>query len=228
MNPNFILFSIFVFIKTIGSDNSGLPGRIPILMAASMPDQLYSGRASFNLNEPIWDCEFQQDFCNFKNSFHMAQFQRHSDPRSPWFGQPYMLYINVTDAAEYPAARLETNYFITSSQYACLSLKYLMYGTGALKLFVIQQDIENKCIWADHNDIVDINGQWRDTQMTINMRDGIPRFFIEAHIDGRPPNYGTIAINKLSISNGVCSNDSTNNCQRRDNQPIPPVPSAVK
>ena len=131
----------------------------------------------------------------------MASFRRRYEPYSSLFGETSMLYLNISSAGPYQAARLESDYFITSSLLeACLSIKYLMYGTGAVKMYIIQQDIDNKCIWIDNNESVDNYGRWREATLTIDLRDGEPRFYIEAHIDIRPPNYGIIAISNISFT----------------------------
>ena len=221
MNFRFILYLslISVLIDSMAA-NGALPARIPIYMKSIVSQDQF--RKAID-GRPQWKCEFDQDYCGVKNSYHLASFERHSDPRSPMFGQRSMLFVNVTNANNYPAARLQTDYFDAGGQRSgCLSIEYLMYGTGALKLFVIQQDIQNKCLFADFNESVDNSGQWRGTQMNVDLRDGNPRFFIEAHINGRPPHYGTIAIKSISFSYGICDFDDTNNCRRREERPIPP------
>ncbi|XP_054169282.1 uncharacterized protein LOC128966456 [Oppia nitens] len=179
----------------------------------------------------VWNCRFDRDFCNMKNDHNLAAFRRHSDETNPIFGESSMVYINVSIAGYFPAARLETDYFSSYSETsACFSITYLMYGTGAKKIHIIQQDVENKCIWVDNNQVVDTNGKWKEAKMTIDLSDGNPRFFIEGHIDVRPPNYGTIAISRLTFSYGNCLYDDTNHCHINHvyhEPPLQPIPSAV-
>jgi hypothetical protein len=160
-----------------------------------------------------WICSFESNFCNFKNQYNMAYFQRYSDPSRPLFGERSALYLNVTAVGNYQAARLESDYFATDARLdACLSIKYLMYGTGPTKMYVIQQDVANKCIFVDNNQRIDERGEWRQIKLSIDLRDGEPRFYIEAHFNPRPPYYGTIAISQVSFSYGVCDYNYANQC----------------
>lgn len=221
-------FSITTVLIAVSVDLSltasvGMPGRIPILMFKS---EIPEPDRALDLSQ--WNCQFEYDFCGLKNAYNMARFQRHSDTGSPIFGESSMIFVNVSTAANFLAARLESDYFaIASNPFACLSLRYLMYGSGAVKLFLVQQDIRNKCIWVDNNDPVDNRGQWQEAKLTIDLRDGNPRFFIEAHIDSRLQRYGTIAISRIGFSYGVCPHDDTNFCQRPQSRPIPPEPTPV-
>jgi len=226
-----IIFTVISILTLIGSSlaSNGVPGRIPILMmdtlltrANVIPDA--GLKRSYGLMNH-WNCRFETDFCGLTNAYNMDQFQRHSDRFRPMFAETSMLYINSSIARNFQAARLESDYFTADSEsFGCLSLRYLMYGTGAAKLYVIQQDIRNKCIWSETN--ADYSGQWREAQMTIDLRDGGSRFFIEAHVNSRPPNDGTIAISRIGFHYGVCPFSQTNNCQpQQQSTPIPPEPS---
>ena len=228
-DPNMYFSIIFVlilaFIDLSLTASVGIPGRIPILMNKFEPrSNFFPENSRAPLNQ--WNCKFEHDFCGLKNAYNMAQFQRHSDNQLSMFGEHSMLYINSSRVVNFQAARLESDYFAIASQpFACLSLRYVMYGTAADKLFLVQQDIQNTCIWVDNNDPIDIRGQWRDASMTIDLRNGNPRFFIEAHIDSRYEKFGTIAINSIAFGYGVCPHDDTNFCQPPDSQPIPPEPT---
>ncbi len=216
---------ILTIISSLVSSNARIiPGRIPILMINGN-EYDYRQRQDYR-----WTCNFESDFCNFNNQYNMAYFRRYSDPLRSLFGERSALYLNVSTAGNYQAARLESDYFATDSNLdACLSIKYLMYGTGPLKMYVIQQDIANKCIWVDNNQQIDNFGQWRQTKLTIDLRDGEPRFYIEAHFNPRPPNYGIIAISQITFSYGVCDYNYANQCGLDEGpQILGPLPTPVK
>jgi hypothetical protein len=208
-----------IICSLITSNAKIIPGRIPILMASG---QEYDYR---RLQDNRWTCSFESSFCNFNNQYNMAYFRRHFDPSRPLFGERSALYLNVSTAGNYQAARLESDYFATDAKLdACLSIKYLMYGTGPLKMYVIQQDIANKCIWVDANEQIDTIGQWKQIKLTVDLRDGEPRFYIEAHFNPRPPHYGTIAISQISFSYGACDYNYANQCFLDEGPPIPQRP----
>ena len=221
MNLKIVIIAInIVLMSGCVYGRAGIPGRIPILMFRR--PELGSSVDQKSLYD--WNCRFDRDFCNMKNDHSMALFHRHADQRFPIFGENSLVYVNVSTAGNFLAARLETDYFDSYSQpNACLSITYLMYGTGAVKMMVIQQDIQNKCIWVDENESIDTYGKWREAKFTVNLRDGSPRFFIEAHINVRPPHYGTVAISRVSFTYDVCDYDSTNYCQDQVVQPDIPV-----
>lgn len=100
---------------------------------------------------------------------------------------------------------------------------------------------ENKCIYADENDVK--NDRWRHIQLQLNLADGDPRFFIEAQYDPKPqvlpldPRLGPqqqqivqtpgyVALSKFSFKFGQCSRNDVNHCfeemDQGDDQQQPP------
>ena len=99
---------------------------------------------------------------------------------------------------------------------------------------MIQQDKENKCIFADENDHK--REGWRHIELQLNLSDGDPRFFLEAQYDANHnnnqdqnigPDPGYIGISRFSFSFGRCSRNDVNNCFADIvEKPIVPPPPA--
>ena len=101
-----------------------------------------------------------------------------------------------------------------------------MFGRAPRLFYVIQQDKENKCLFVDENEKKDLNGVWRNINLQLDLTDGEPRFFIEAHYDQTLQNqHGYIAIASFSFEFGNCRKDDVNHCysqiETADEYPVP-------
>src|SRR5205807_839183 len=120
-----------------------------------------------------------------------------------------MMYLDVSTSQSI-GGRLMTQYFpsFNGCQKGCLTIDYIMCGSGPKSLYLIQQDKDNYCVWQSKNDEFENSG-WKSSSITINLSRGPPRFFIEAHVN--PYQYGAIAISNMSFRYGECSQYSTQN-----------------
>lgn len=208
-----------------------------LLLSATSNGQRSYRRQGYSLingeetaNGEFWKCNLAMNACHFRNQYNLARFSRYHNPLRPFYNEASALVLDLASAGarKFPGARLISHYFPARRVDACLYISYLMTGSASRAFYVIQQDKENKCIYADEND-VKIN-RWRHIQLQLNLADGDPRFFIEAQYDQRPaappqqipfdPRFGPpqpqvpgyIALSKFSFKFGQCSRNDVNNC----------------
>lgn len=112
-----------------------------------------------------------------------------------------MMFLDVSNAKS-SGARLITQYFPANGcQFACLTIEYLLCGNAPKSLYIIQQDKKNYCVLQVRNTRAQ---GWANSSVTIDLSNGSPRFFIEAHFDCLPPKYGSIAISNMAFTYGKC------------------------
>jgi hypothetical protein len=87
-----------------------------------------------------------------------------------------------------------------------------MQGNGMENVLVYQQDNDNQCIWSLMNDKNKEDEYWQKISLTIDLKDGDPRFFIETHFDNRPPNSGLLAISEIKFFYNSCEKNDANYC----------------
>ncbi|KAH7643552.1 uncharacterized protein LOC124494263 [Dermatophagoides farinae] len=183
-------------------------------MIESIEPQLFypnQSRSPYAIDNIRWDCHFEVDACHFRNQHNLAQFNRYYNPRQPLFGRRGLLLLNLRSprVQRYPGARLITHYYPAAQSKACIFLSYYTTGDGPQSFFVIQQDKENKCIFADH-DVQNKPNQWNEIEIQLDLSDGDPRFFLETHF--QQGKFGFFAIDKFSFGYGQCKNPSPNYC----------------
>ena len=174
----------------------------------SYPNQ---SRSPYAIDNVLWDCNFEIDACHFRNQHNLAQFNRYYNPRQPLFGRRSLLLLNLRlpRVQRFPGARLITHYYPANQKNACLFIGYYANGEGPENFFVIQQDKENKCIFADH-DLQTKSNRWNEIEIQLDLNDGDPRFFLETHYhQGKT---GFFAIDKFTFGYGKCKNPAPNYC----------------
>jgi len=92
-------------------------------------------------------------------------------------------------------------------------------------LLVYQQDKDNKCIWHLTSDRSKQDKNWQKLSLTIDLKNGDPRFFIESHFDKRPPNSGLIAFSQIKFFYNACDKSDVNYCGKKDNDETTDYPN---
>lgn len=157
-------------------------------------------------------CNFEHNACHFRNQFNLARFTRLKRPEG-FLGERAVLLLDLNRRAvkKYPGARIITHYFQTKYRNACLFLTYHMSGYGPEAFYVIQQDTENRCVYADEYEDKPRNAVgWKTVQLQLDLSEGSPRFFLQAEYN---PNYdGYIAIANFTYAYGNCRYNNANHC----------------
>ena len=201
-------------------NSAELPLRISVLTLLVLMCSLQTQPLSI-LNKParenqLWNCNFDKNACHFRNQYNLARFNRFYSPTAPFYGQRSVLVLDLStqNARKFPGARLISHYFPAKYSNACLYINYLLVGSAPRAFYVIQQDKENKCIFADENE--QRTNSWRQVQLQLDLTDGDPRFFIEAQYEtnlfNRQEMPGYIAVSLFSYSFGNCERNQANNC----------------
>ncbi|KPM02480.1 hypothetical protein QR98_0008940 [Sarcoptes scabiei] len=159
----------------------------------------------------MWECNFEIDACHFRNQHNLAPFNRYFNNRNPLFGRKGLLLLNLNSrrVQKFPGSRLISHYFPSRYREACLFISYYATGYGAQNFYVIQQDKENKCIFADRRLQQKLN-RWNEIEIQLDLRDGDPRFFLEIHYNKNIA--GLFAIGRFSFGHGVCRQPQPNQC----------------
>lgn len=178
-------------------------------------------------------CNFEHNACHFRNQFNLARFTRLVQPEG-FLGERAVLLLDLKrrSVKKYPGARIITHYFPSRHSNACLYLTYHMSGYGAEAFYVIQQDTENRCVYADELEDkprTQASG-WRSVQLQLDLSEGSPRFFLQAEYN---PHYdGYIAIANFTFAYGNCRHNQANYCfsdnrpdNNNNNNVVPPTAS---
>ena len=93
-------------------------------------------------------------------------------------------------------------------------MDYMIGGDGIKNLVIYQQETQNRCIWkaAIDQSVPNSAQDWQKLSLAVDLSNGDPRFFIEAHFDNRPPHTGFVAISAINFFHNSCKRNDANQC----------------
>lgn len=160
----------------------------------------------------FWEpqCEFPNNKCGMESQTGMGT---EFEPAYTFIGSLYEKVMLVdASRSQSSAARLITPYIKTRNrEEICLSLQYLIQGTGVDAVTVIQQDrLETRPVYTVTSD--EKRGMWRLAKMDLVMREGISRFFVEVRLNTGKS--GMFMIRELHYEAGRCMHETASQIRR--------------
>lgn len=174
-------------------------------------------------------CDFKLDACRFRNQHNLAPYKRYYNNEKKLFDRNWMLFLNInsSDVQRYPGARLITPYYPSSKEYAiaCLDVSFYYAGPGIKRFYIIQQDIDNKCVYMfDRSQEPEREKHlppgpgrergeniWHQIEIQIDITNGDPRFFLETQFNSHSNKNGIWAIGNFDITTGKCKRKPEDN-----------------
>ncbi|OTF74380.1 hypothetical protein BLA29_001640 [Euroglyphus maynei] len=158
------------------------------------------------------------------NDYNYFPYQSSSKPE--W----YLVLNTTTFPANKIGARLITPYLPHNrASKGCLTLKFITTGNELEKIMIHQQDIDDKCIYSgslssplsspsigsgarmvrqQSERLIEHN-----VDLTIDLRQSDPRFFIEVYVKRLTTRQSSFAFSKMNLAyEQSCQNDQSNNC----------------
>lgn len=174
-------------------------------------------------------CDFKLDACRFRNQHNLASYKRYYNNEKKLFDRNWMLFLNInsSDVQRYPGARLITPYYPSFKEYAdaCLDVSFYYVGPGIKRFYIIQQDIDNKCVYMfDRNQEQERQNNfppgpgkergeniWHQIKIQIDITNGDPRFFLETQFSSHSFKNGLWAIGNFDLNLGKCESKPEDN-----------------
>ena len=189
------------------------------ISVASQPTSInrHYYQLGFATNNIVSKCDFLTNSCRFRNQHNLATYNRYYNAEKMFFDRHSLLLLNINAprSQRYPGARLITSYYQAKYHNACLFVSYRYSGPGTLRFFIIQQDIDNKCIFSDDHfkSSISISNEnvWNHLELQLDLSDGDVRFFLETHFNSSAK-AGYFAIGDFNFGYGNCRNKNENHC----------------
>ncbi|KAH7641955.1 hypothetical protein HUG17_5000 [Dermatophagoides farinae] len=158
------------------------------------------------------------------NSYNYFPYQSTSKPE--W----YLVLNTTTFPVNKVGARLITPYLPHNrASKGCLTLNFITTGNELEKIMIHQQDIDDTCIYSGslssplNSPSIDSGARMIPQQserliehiveLTVNLRQSDPRFFIEVYLKRLTTRRSSFALSKMNLAyNQSCRNDQSNNC----------------